>query len=87
MAEVKLVDFSRHGVQLRMTSPLEPETSLIVHIQDASADLDIVLPGRIRWQRGFKDGYWHAGCIFDEAVGYETMGELFLHGVLDMGER
>ena len=80
----ELVDLSRQGLQLKLDAPLEPEESVVVRIQHIATRLDLKFAGRIRWQRACEDGSWAIGCVFDEPLGYEALGELFLSGILSM---
>jgi hypothetical protein len=82
--DVALVDVSRLGLQVKLTDSLEPDEPLVVHIQHSQAKLDVALAGRVRWQRQCHDGHWAVGCVFDQAIDYEVMGELFLCGILSM---
>ena len=46
--------------------------------------VDVTLPGTVRWLRACGPEQWTTGCLFDQAVSYELMGELFLSGILEM---
>jgi hypothetical protein len=80
----ELVDLSRQGLQLKLDAPLDPEESVVVRIQHTANRLDLKLTGHTRWQRACEDGRWAVGCLFDEPLGYEILGELFLSGILSM---
>ena len=82
--DAALVDVSRLGLQVKLTESLEPDEPLVVHIQHSQVKLDVALAGRVRWQRQCHDGYWTVGFVFDQAIEYEVMGELFLCAVLSM---
>jgi hypothetical protein len=83
--EVRLVDLSRHGMQVRIAAPVATGEDVILHICDTNDRLDLALPGTARWQRASGEGVYSVGCLFDELVDYEVLGELFLRGILDMG--
>ena len=82
--EVELVDLSRQGAHLRLSRPVEPGESFLIRIQCEDAQLDVTLQGIQRWQRTDGPEKWAVWCVFDEELGYELMGELFLSGILDM---
>ena len=83
--EAELVDMSRHGLQVRLTGPLEVSEPVVVRIQDSGATMDVALQAKVRWQRPHGQNRWAVGCAFDEAVNYEVLGELFLRGFLNAG--
>ena len=80
--DVVLVDFSRKGAKLELSLPVAPNSAVLLHIENESQGLAISLAGHVRWQRVERVGCWALGCMFDEEVPYETIGELFLSGVL-----
>jgi hypothetical protein len=82
--DVKLVDLSRQGVQLRLASPRKPGENLNIRIQCEESRLDATLRGTVRWQKTAGGERWAVGCIFEEELSYELMGELFLSGILQM---
>jgi hypothetical protein len=79
-----LIDVSRHGLQVTLAGPVDLEEHVVVHIEEAQARLDVALAGYVRWQRPCEAQGWTVGCVFDEALRYEVMGELFLAGILNM---
>jgi len=85
LVEAQLVDFSREGAKFELSGPVVPDESLLVRIQDKANSLDITLPAVVRWQRAEGPGKWAMGCLFDQEVPYEVVGELFLSGVLSTG--
>jgi hypothetical protein len=85
--EAKLIDLSRHGMQVQLAAPVVTGERVVLRIHDASDGLDVALAGLVRWQRAAGTGAWNAGSIFDDMVDYEVLGELFLRGILDMGRR
>ena len=79
--EAQLVDLSREGFRLRVPSPLEDRAPITVRIRTHDG-MDLTLAGTVRWQRA-EDDAWLVGCVADRPTDWETLGELFLHNVLN----
>ncbi len=84
--EAELADFSRDGFRLLTAVPLEPGESITVRLHDANSGFNLTLPSTVRWQRIADDRSWSHGCMFARQVDWETLGELFLNGILDTGD-
>jgi hypothetical protein len=82
--DVQLVDFSRNGAKLELATPITPDSAVNLCLQSADKKLSVSLPGHVRWQRRLAEGHWLLGCLFENEVSYEVIGELFLSGVLEM---
>jgi hypothetical protein len=82
----ELIDFSRHGVGLLTGDAAETHDRVTVHIRHANSGLDLSLKGTVRWRRREGEGRWFIGCEFDAPVPLETLGELFLHEVLEANQ-
>ena len=80
--EARLVDFSRRGARFELNGSVVPDESLLVRIQADAHSLDVSLPAVVRWQRAEGGGNWALGCLFEQEVPYEVVGELFLSGIL-----
>ena len=80
--DVVLLDFSRKGAKLELTSPITPGGQVLLHVQDDAANLNVRLKGTVRWQRRQAEGCWLLGCQFEQLVEYEVIGELFISGIL-----
>lgn len=80
--DLQLVDFSRKGAKLTLNLPVAPDSDVILHIEATSQGVDLQLPGKVRWQRIEGPGSWVLGCMFEQEVPYEVIGEMFLSGVL-----
>ena len=79
-----LVDFSRQGARLRAESLLVENEPIVILLRNASIGLDLAFPGAVRWC-GQQDGSRRLyGCQFKEEVPLETLGELFLAGILSV---
>jgi hypothetical protein len=77
-----LLDLSRNGFQVKVPVPLNTQSPLNLRFRMEGSQMDLMLPGTIRWQRPASDGTWLAGCQTDRPIDWETLGELFLRGVL-----
>ena len=77
----EVLDLSRDGFQLRLPVALTigEHVCLRLHVEDAG--LTLTLPGTVRWQRA-ADEQWLVGCLCDQPVAWESLGELFLNEVL-----
>ncbi len=81
--ECELCDVSRSGAQTRGVVQMQKDESCDIHIVSHDRKLDVVLPATVRWSRpGEQPGEFLTGYIFPVETAYETLGELFLHGVL-----
>jgi len=79
----QLCDVSRTGAQTRSAVPLQAGESCDLHISVKDAQLKVVLPATIRWSRQEPEtGEFLTGFLFPVETSYETLGELFLNGVL-----
>lgn len=81
----QLVNLSRNGLQIALSEPLARDEIVTVRIRDAEGRLDVALRGRVRWQRSRGPQSWGIGCELEQPLSYETLGELFLSGILDTG--
>jgi hypothetical protein len=85
-----LIDFARNGAQLRIVggpelASLAKGEAVVLGLRSKKSDIDILLPGTIRWQQPEGPGQWLVGCEFSEEVSLETLGELFLNEILSDG--
>jgi len=77
-----MVDLSRHGVRLQVTVPLTTEDPITVRLREESSGIDLTLPATVQWQNPEGDRKWSLGCLFDQPMEWETLGELFLNELL-----
>jgi hypothetical protein len=77
-----LQDLSRDGYQVKTLIPLDAQEPLTLELCIEGSQIDLRVPGTVRWQRPGPEGTWLAGCQADCALEWETLGELFLAGVL-----
>jgi len=78
-----LCDVSRTGAQICGRVQVEAGESCDIHITSKDKTLDVVLPATVRWSRPSpQPGIFLTGLVFPVEAAYETLGELFLHGVL-----
>ncbi|MFH1922964.1 MAG: PilZ domain-containing protein [Planctomycetota bacterium] len=80
--EAELLDLSRSGVRFRTAAPLSPGESILVRLAHDDSELLLVRSGAVQWIRGDQEGVYSVGCHFDQPVEWETLGELFLNGIL-----
>ena len=80
--QAELVDFSRSGFLLRTAVPLEMHESIVGRLQHAKPEIDLTLSAEVRWRQREDDGSWLSGCQSKRQIGWETLGELFLSGIL-----
>jgi hypothetical protein len=78
-----LVDFSRQGAGFVADEPADDDERVTVRVRHRESGLDLSLDGTVRWRHLHPDGAWRFGCEFDRPVSLETLGELFLHKILD----
>jgi len=80
--EGALVDVSRHGFRVQIPAAVSPNDALHVCVRDTRSGMDLMLRGTVRWVQEEDDGTWSAGCLAIEPLSWETLGELFLNGIL-----
>ena len=78
----ELVDFSRQGTRFRTAAALAKDEPIIIFLREAAAALDLALAGVVRWRASEEADRWLYGCQFMEELPLETLGELFLSGIL-----
>ena len=82
LVQAELQNLSRNGYQVKIPVPLNTQRPLNLRLRIEDSQIDLRLPGIVRWQRPARDGTWLAGCQADCPIDWETLGELFLSGVL-----
>jgi len=80
--DAQLVDLSRHGARLLVNLPPAENEPIVFRLADKRTGLDLSLPGAVRWLTKQVDDRWLIGCEFHTEVPLETLGELFLCGIL-----
>ena len=80
--EAELLDLSRSGVRFRTIIPLCVGESICVRLAHDESGLHLVRSATVCWTNSDRHGTWSVGCSFVEQVDWETLGELFLSGVL-----
>ena len=81
VVQVELQDLSRNGFQVRLPVPLVADECICLLLRIEGSGLTLTLPGTVRWQRA-EDDAWLVGCLFDQPLEWESLGELFLSEVL-----
>lgn len=82
----ELADLSRLGLKLIVNSQLAADDRLRLRVTQPANHFQLELPITVRWCRPEDNGRWGVGCVFDCELSWETMGELFLNGILCMDE-
>jgi hypothetical protein len=80
--DVDLTDVSRQGLKLLIDTKLPEDSAIHLCLEQPANQFSITLACTVRWCRLQDDGRWGAGCIFDQELSWELMGELFLNGIL-----
>jgi hypothetical protein len=83
----QLVDCSRAVVQFRVTDSLADGERVVVRLRHEASGLQLDMAGTVDWQRPEPSGERLVGCRFAEELDWETLGELFLCGILDTAPR
>ncbi len=84
--DAQLLDFSRDGFRLQLPSPLVVNESVEVQMRDLNSTFDVTMEATVKWQRTENGDAWLVGLRFEEQADWETMGELFLNGILTMDD-
>ena len=82
VVEAELLDLSRQGARLRAEAALGENEILTICVRAGQPALDLDLTGAVRWRKQEADSRWSYGCEFKEELPLETLGELFLRGIL-----
>ena len=80
--EAELLDLSRSGVRLRVAADLKIQEPITVQLYDESSGLRLTRRAKVRWRRPEQGEITSVGCLFEEQVEWEMLGELFLNEVL-----
>jgi hypothetical protein len=80
--DAELADVSRQGLKLILAARLPEDSRAELCLEQPANQFRVALPVTVRWARVMDDGRWSAGCIFDQELSWELMGELFLNGIL-----
>ena len=78
----ELINLSRGGYQLRTPVPLEVDESITLKLHHERSGLRLILPGTVRWTRSGDEATWLQGCQTSCEIAWETLGDLFLNGIL-----
>ncbi|HVA51550.1 MAG TPA: PilZ domain-containing protein [Pirellulales bacterium] len=78
----ELIDFSRQGARFRSGAALAIDETIGFFLRHPPSDIDVALSGMVRWRAKEDADRWLYGCQFREEVPLETLGELFLSGIL-----
>lgn len=81
--EATLMDCSRSGAQLTAAMALGENEPVIVRFVDERFEVKHEAVGVVRWRQANDESTWRLGIRFDEELDLATLGELFLHEMLD----
>lgn len=80
--EAELVDVSRNGICFLTDHPFFSRHDHVhLKLVDPQSDFRMEVNCEIRWQR-IEGEQFSIGCQFDEELSWETLGEMFLNGIL-----
>ncbi len=82
----QLVDFSRMGAQCTLPMVLAIGQKAEMRLVRASGEVVLARDGEIRWNHRDEKGQWSIGFQFTTPLDWESLGELFLVGVLTQAE-
>ena len=83
----QLLDCTREELRLLLTVPLELRECIRVRLRDESSGLQLDVAGAITARRDETPDGWSVTCRFDHELDWETLGELFLCGILESAPR
>ena len=79
---VQVVDFSRGGCAISSDVRLMKGEPVWLTATCSASNFTFNLPATVRWAEGHSDRQFSCGMQFEEELPMETLGELFLAGVL-----
>jgi hypothetical protein len=80
--DVELLDLSRSGAKLWTSVPLAVEEAVTLRLHHVASGVSVIQSATVRWRHRNEEDTWLVGCEFSESVDWETLGELFLNGIL-----
>jgi hypothetical protein len=83
LLSAQLLDCTREELRLRVAVPLELRERIRVRLRDESSALQLDVAGAITTRRDEASQGWSVTCRFDHELDWETLGELFLCGILE----
>lgn len=83
----RLLDCSRTDAQLIVAHRVTPGERILVRLRDDESGLQLDVAGTVAWQEQENEVAWRIGCQFTQELDWETLGELFLCGILEIKPR
>jgi hypothetical protein len=83
----QLLDCTREELRLLVAAPLELRERVRVRLRDVSSGLQLDVAGSITSRSDATPDGWSVTCRFDHELDWETLGELFLCGILETAPR
>lgn len=80
--QATLVDMSRNGFCLQVPAPLVREEPIVLRLCHQASGMALTVSATVRWHKKQNEGTWSIGCLAAEQIAWETLGELFLNGIL-----
>ena len=80
--EAELLDLSREGFRLRTPVPLVVQEPITLQLHIEESKFDLTLQATVRWQSPEDGETWLTGCLATRPVDWESLGELFINGIL-----
>ena len=82
LMNAQLLDCSREEIRLLLAERLARGEQIRVRLRDQSSGLQLDVAGTVTAVHESPSG-WSATCRFDHELDWETLGELFLCGILE----
>ena len=79
----QLLDCTREELRLLLAVPLDLRECIRVRLRDESSGLQLDVSGAITARSDQTPDGWSVTCRFDHELDWETLGELFLCGILE----
>ena len=83
----RLLDCSRTDAQLIVAHRVSLGERILVRLRDDESGLQLDVAGTVAWQEQENEFSWRIGCRFTQELDWESLGELFLCGILEMTPR
>jgi hypothetical protein len=83
LLNAQLIDCSRDEIQVLVSHSLDRGERVRVRLRDESSGLQLDVVGNVSAQREAPPSGWSVTCRFDHELDWETLGELFLCGILE----
>jgi hypothetical protein len=79
----KLIDLSRSGAKVSISSPIPVDESFTLRIQVSELELDLTVNAEVCWMRPAGPDSWYLGCVFAGELPDHVLPKLALAGYVD----